>query len=682
MPTTPAFFDGQEAGFPVQMTKDAADENMVLDSVAVDDSNQVWVLYSTTYYGGASGTHTLRYRIYNIASGTWSASVEVYGDTVGETYAGYGAGSSYIVGNRNGDMFVVFVSGTNAGSAVMRARVIRADGTLTALTTVPDSGGDITTASAVASNNCYDWTIIDNGGPLSGAINRVRAVDYNQSTLAWGNERYLYRADTFGVDFPVCAPYSYSASFSPPENSVHAIIAVKTLNTGATPYKLMHCWDGGTPTVTEIPENLITSTSYNHPFPTITCDNITAGTASIMYTFNQLYTDNVGGSGETNFMDSIGYRQITDNAMGGATALYIKQGPPYSVDHARCVIDGSGNLYTYFTRDAVLILAGLEWKYAKPVAASIPGLAMMRRPRYGDWMTSLDDVEEVFFSNSDSSPTATYSRFRSATPTPGHSILVVAAAKDDADGGTITAAEGIYINYAEVAEGAVDEEGDRVTEGCMGVDLSETAYAQQLYVMDVRGKDGRAWYKHSVVNARILHKNDEVNDTGELLFGSPAGSQGGKVWRLDYGDNDDTSLIKWCWQTPWHDLGEPETVKRFRYIGLDIVDISGGIRVDWSVDGGKATGWFEAQQKGKYWWGDSLNNRSFLWNNSAGSQLQGMFWIDRKAGEMVWSLPQSCLGRRIQATFSGTYGTPIKQVGYFIEHDGKRQLYPSTEETL
>jgi len=187
-----------------------------------------------------------------------------------------------------------------------------------------------------------------------------------------------------------------------------------------------------------------------------------------------------------------------------------------------------------------------------------------------------------------------------------------------------------------------------------------------------------SWFKWAGPSAVTMLKIDPSSDTGELLMQSGTGTKAGRVWRLDYSENDHLDLIPWRWTSPVHDFGEPESVKMIRQFGLDASDFAGGITVEWIVDHGAASGTFEAQKKGKYWWTTNAMNH-WRFNNSSSDQLRGLYWEPRKQGEVIYNLPPTALGRRVQVVLSGTSGLPPSVINYSFIWDRRNFLYPSTE---
>lgn len=189
-----------------------------------------------------------------------------------------------------------------------------------------------------------------------------------------------------------------------------------------------------------------------------------------------------------------------------------------------------------------------------------------------------------------------------------------------------------------------------------------------------------SWWYWGGIPARVMLKLDEVSDTGELLCQTPSGTtHGGHVYRLDHGDNDHLNLIECRWTSPWLDLKEPDIVKQFEDISLDVEDIAGGITVTWSVDQGAASGTFVARKPARYNWGDSSLRKAHVWNNAAGSTVNGMYWVDRKRGEYLYRLPGSAVGRSIQLSFASTSGVAMEQVQFTLSWTPRRQKYAHGE---
>jgi hypothetical protein len=187
----------------------------------------------------------------------------------------------------------------------------------------------------------------------------------------------------------------------------------------------------------------------------------------------------------------------------------------------------------------------------------------------------------------------------------------------------------------------------------------------------------KAWWNFCNWNVRLWLKMDEAIDTGELLAAFEA--EDGKVYRMDYTDNDGTALIEARWQSNVLDGGEPETIKKFKTLTLDVDEIAGGLDVTWSVDHDTVTGSFVAQKRGKYWYGNTTDKQSFKYNNSAGTSALGAFYTTRKKGNYIFSLPQKALGRTIQVTVESTCGLAMKLTGVEVIYETKEQLYANTE---
>lgn len=184
-------------------------------------------------------------------------------------------------------------------------------------------------------------------------------------------------------------------------------------------------------------------------------------------------------------------------------------------------------------------------------------------------------------------------------------------------------------------------------------------------------KTGGTWWKWDGIEAISFTTLDAVEDQSQLL----AGNMSGNVNQLLEGVGDLGQPITGRWATKWHDMGQPDTVKIFRAIHLQVDQLGSPIQVAWEVDDGKASSNFSANYSATYRWNDR-----FVWNNAAGDVQNGMFWGAAVKETLVYSLPQSALGRRIRFTFSDTSaGTPFRILGYQLYFRIKRQRYMPRE---
>jgi hypothetical protein len=150
------------------------------------------------------------------------------------------------------------------------------------------------------------------------------------------------------------------------------------------------------------------------------------------------------------------------------------------------------------------------------------------------------------------------------------------------------------------------------------------------------------------LNPSIFYTLDPVLDDGELLFGS---GKDGYVYQMETGSDDDGDLIDARWKTGWLDMGAPESLKMFKSIHIDVEQLDYSIEVDWSVDDDAATGTFSISpslSQGGIW--DSVNKE---WDSANG--VWGGYWPITRS-RLVFSLPQSAEGKRIQFTIRSATG--------------------------
>ena len=481
----PTYFSGQKhAGFPKQMPKDAADEAHKLDDMAVDPQGRLWVLYSKNV-----GTYILYYQIYTPSTDSWAAKVEVYPDgTGGATYSSYGSGKSQIVANRVGDMMIAFTDGTNAGNAIQKVRVIRNDGTKEAISNVPNAGGNLTNAATIAVNECFDWGYVDGAGTLAAAgTYRVRVIEYDSTALTWGNERFLYDSNMHGT-YQTVDMYRKTASYSPIDDKVHVCTQVKAGALGTEAYQLMYCADGIAPTFATIPNHAADSVAV-YPFPNVclAMDNIEAGRGYITLQINAYTTGN-----EDDVNDSSMFREIVDYQIQGLqTPLYFHNHSASGILGAENyvpILDGTGNVHVILGRDGIAISA-TETKFTSPVPSvgGRFGTSYARRLRSGPIWSGKDDTsngDEVFYdADTDDS---NYAQQAIAKPFPGHETMFVGGVRSNASGGSVTAEEGVWINYADVLGAAIAPEGGGPVPNCAGQDVLANDVAHRQFLFDER----------------------------------------------------------------------------------------------------------------------------------------------------------------------------------------------------
>lgn len=186
-----------------------------------------------------------------------------------------------------------------------------------------------------------------------------------------------------------------------------------------------------------------------------------------------------------------------------------------------------------------------------------------------------------------------------------------------------------------------------------------------IFVFDTQV--GGSWWKWTGLGCSRFHTLDAVQDDNELL----AGDHTGHVNRLLSGSSDLGAAISGRWLTKWHDINQPDTVKIFRAIHLQVDQLGAPLTVSWETDDGKASADFVANYRAAYHW-----NGRFPWNNAAGTVQNGMFWNAPVKETLIYSLPQSAIGRRIRFNFEEAgLGTPFRLLGYQLYYRIKRQRY-------
>lgn len=192
-----------------------------------------------------------------------------------------------------------------------------------------------------------------------------------------------------------------------------------------------------------------------------------------------------------------------------------------------------------------------------------------------------------------------------------------------------------------------------------------------IYVYDEQVNN--SWWKWSGMSATSLVALDPVVDGERLIMGEGSSGLLSELEQTGKPTDDGTTITS-RWTTKWHDAGSPDLVKIWRSIYLNIDVIGTPVLVSWETDSGKSTGSFYAQFRSKYYYYGPP--AYYVWNNTGGTQNNGLYWGGEVKESLQYSLPQAAVGRRIQFTFDLSAGsTATRVLGYQLYYRVRRQRY-------